>query len=127
MNISGNRILITGADGFIGSHLAEMLAARGAKVRALSLYNSFGSSGWLDEADPKLDQLIRGTLDRESAARGLAYHELRYRNSGTSVWVEVHLLFPSGVPLEGAHAAATAIGEALEDALPVASRVISEQ
>lgn len=81
--------------------------------------------GLMDEADPHLDQLIRATLDRETASRGLAYHELRYRNSGTSVWVEVHLLFPGGVPIEGAHAAATAIEEALADALPVASRVLT--
>ena len=81
--------------------------------------------GLMDEADPQLDRLIHGTLDRETAARGLAYHELRYRNSGTSVWVEVHLLFPTGVPVEGAHAAATAIEEALADALPVTSRVLT--
>lgn len=81
--------------------------------------------GLMDEADPQLDQLIVAALDRETAARGLAYHELRYRNSGTSVWLEVHLLFPAGVPLEAAHAQATAIEEALEDALPVASRVLT--
>jgi cation diffusion facilitator family transporter len=81
--------------------------------------------GLMDEADPALDRLIRETLDRETAARGLTYHELRYRNSGTSVWLEVHLLFPASVALEGAHAAATAIEEALEDALPVSSRVIT--
>lgn len=81
--------------------------------------------GLMDEADPQLDQLIGATLDRETAARGLAYHELRYRNSGTSVWLEVHLLFPAGVPLEAAHAQATAIEQALEDALPVASRVLT--
>jgi len=81
--------------------------------------------GLMDEADPQLDRLIRDTMDRETAARGLAYHELRYRNSGTSVWLEVHLLFPAGVPLEAAHAQATAIEQALEDALPVASRVLT--
>ncbi len=40
--------LVTGADGFIGSHLAEMLASAGWNVRALSQYNSFNSWGWLD-------------------------------------------------------------------------------
>jgi NAD dependent epimerase/dehydratase len=48
MRISGNRVLITGADGFIGSHLVELLAKRGAQVRALSLYNSFNDWGWLE-------------------------------------------------------------------------------
>ena len=41
-------VLVTGADGFIGSHLAEMLAARGCRVRALSQYNSFNNWGWLE-------------------------------------------------------------------------------
>ena len=43
-----NRVLITGADGFIGSHLTEALVAEGAKVRALAQYNSFNSWGWLE-------------------------------------------------------------------------------
>ncbi len=81
--------------------------------------------GLMDEADPLLDRVIHETLERETASRGLAYHELRYRNSGTSVWVEVHLLFPPGVALEAAHADATAVEDALSDAIPVASRVIT--
>ena len=40
---------MTGADGFIGSHLTEMLVAGGAQVRALSLYNSFNNWGWLED------------------------------------------------------------------------------
>ena len=42
------KILVTGADGFIGSHLTEVLVRRGYEVRAFVLYNSFGSWGWLD-------------------------------------------------------------------------------
>lgn len=44
----GRRCLVTGADGFIGSHLTEALVRAGAEVRAFVLYNSFGSNGWLD-------------------------------------------------------------------------------
>lgn len=43
------RVLVTGADGFIGSHLVEMLVNKGAKVRALSQYNSFNFWGWLED------------------------------------------------------------------------------
>jgi NAD dependent epimerase/dehydratase len=48
MDISRHKILVTGADGFIGSHLVEALLAKGCDVRAFVLYNSFGSRGWLD-------------------------------------------------------------------------------
>ncbi|MFG6380229.1 MAG: NAD-dependent 4,6-dehydratase LegB [Lachnospiraceae bacterium] len=41
-------ILVTGADGFIGSHLVESLIEKGYKVKAFVMYNSFNSSGWLD-------------------------------------------------------------------------------
>src|SRR5437868_9465648 len=44
------RILVTGADGFIGSHLVEALSADGHSVRALVQYNIFNSWGWLDQA-----------------------------------------------------------------------------
>lgn len=43
-------VLITGADGFIGSHLTEMLIRQGHSVRAMVLYNSFGKAGWLDDS-----------------------------------------------------------------------------
>ena len=45
----GLNVVVTGADGFIGSHLTEALVHRGASVTALCQYNSFGSQGWLDD------------------------------------------------------------------------------
>ena len=46
-------ILITGADGFIGSHLVEMLVAKGYQIRALAQYNSFNNWGWLEDVKCK--------------------------------------------------------------------------
>ena len=54
MQIEKNKILITGAEGFIGSHLCEALVKRGVSVRALVLYNSFNKEGWLDEIPKKI-------------------------------------------------------------------------
>jgi NAD dependent epimerase/dehydratase len=58
MNLTSKKILVTGADGFIGSHLVEHLVALGYDVRAFVLYNSFGSWGWLDHTEKNvLDSL----------------------------------------------------------------------
>lgn len=51
MRLENQKIFITGADGFIGSHLTEMLVKRGTKVKALSYYNSFNYWGWLEDID----------------------------------------------------------------------------
>lgn len=48
MNLKYKKILITGADGFIGSHLVEQLIEEGANIKAFVYYNSFNSWGWLD-------------------------------------------------------------------------------
>jgi NAD dependent epimerase/dehydratase len=55
--LTGKNILVTGADGFIGSHLVETLLKRGLKVRALSQYNSFNNWGWLEDFYKEYDNL----------------------------------------------------------------------
>jgi len=59
MDLKNRKILVTGADGFIGSHLTEELVRTGHDVRAFVYYNSFNSWGWLDHAEPA----IRDGLD----------------------------------------------------------------
>lgn len=59
MNLSNKKILVTGADGFIGSHLSEKLVRQGHDVRAFVFYNSFNSWGWLDHFSKE----IRENLD----------------------------------------------------------------
>ncbi|MGF6845075.1 NAD dependent epimerase/dehydratase [Chitinophaga sp. W3I9] len=58
MELKNKRVLITGADGFIGSHLTERLLEEGCKVKAFVYYNSFNSWGWLDTlSQDQLSQL----------------------------------------------------------------------
>src|SRR5262245_14630778 len=51
MELQGKRVLVTGGDGFIGSWLVEELVRVGARVTALSCYNSFNFWGWLEDLD----------------------------------------------------------------------------
>lgn len=56
--MSYKKILVTGADGFIGSHLTEELIRKGYDVRAFVYYNSFNSWGWLDQADAEIKKSL---------------------------------------------------------------------
>lgn len=63
--LKGKKILVTGADGFIGSHVVERLLGYGADVTAFCMYNSFGAHGWLDES-----QAFKGAV-RDGQARAV--------------------------------------------------------
>ena len=75
--MTAHHVLVTGSDGFIGSHLVERLALDGHKVKALTMYNSFGTWGWL-ESSPKevLEQVevvpgdIRDSIFVRNAMKG---------------------------------------------------------
>lgn len=76
----GCNVLITGADGFIGSHLVEHLAHAGAAVTALAQYNALGTTGWLEELDEAVaDQVLieRGDIrDPGFVTRLVAGHDI---------------------------------------------------
>jgi NAD dependent epimerase/dehydratase len=72
VSLRGTKVLVTGADGFIGSHLTERLVAEGAEVRAFCLYNSRGSAGWLDDVDPATRAAIEVRLGDIRDARFVA-------------------------------------------------------
>ena len=71
MNWKGKRVLVTGAGGFIGSHLTERLVREGADVRALVHYNAPGTHGWLDHSPVRGQfNVIAGDIcDRDSVRR----------------------------------------------------------
>src|SRR5688572_23386250 len=58
MKLAGKKVFVTGADGFIGSHLVEELISKGCKVKALAVYNSFNTWGWLDTLDASIKSQI---------------------------------------------------------------------
>jgi len=72
MRLTGKRVLVTGADGFIGSHLVERLVQQGTSVRALVQYNSFNFWGWLEEL-PSLDgvEVVSGDIRDPHFCHGL--------------------------------------------------------
>jgi dTDP-glucose 4,6-dehydratase len=81
MNWSGIKVLVTGAGGFIGSHLTERLVELGAEVRALVHYNALGARGWIDDSRVKdsVEVVLGDVADRDSVdsamrGRNVVFH-----------------------------------------------------
>lgn len=66
------KVLVTGADGFIGSHLTQLLLDRGFSVRALVQYNSFGFRGWLEGIDSPELEIVAGDVRDSSFCRKIS-------------------------------------------------------
>lgn len=89
MTWKGKKVLVTGAGGFIGSHLVEWLAEAGAKVRAFVHYNALGTWGWLDESS------VRDSIEVVS---GDIYDRDNIRQAMKDVEVVFHLAALIGIP-----------------------------
>jgi NAD dependent epimerase/dehydratase len=68
---SGRKVLVTGGEGFIGSHLVEGLLSAGAEVRVLSYYNAFGNRGWLDTLDLDVEVLPGDVRDADRVTQAV--------------------------------------------------------
>lgn len=62
VTLADKKVLVTGADGFIGSHLTQALLAEGCSVRALCIYNSFNTWGWLDDVRHPNLEIVTGDV-----------------------------------------------------------------
>ena len=109
MNWAGKRVLVTGAGGFIGSHLVERLARSGAETRALVHYNAQGAAGWLDRAALRNEvEVLAGDIaDRDSV-----------RQAMTGVEVVFHLAALIAIPYSY-HAPASYVRTNIEGTLNV--------
>ena len=78
MNWHGKKVLVTGAGGFIGSHLTERLIEAGADVRALVRYTSSGTWGWLDQSplQDDMDVVAGDIVDRDSVQQAMQDREV---------------------------------------------------
>ena len=91
MKLRNKRVLVTGADGFIGSHLVERLVRYGCKVRAFVYYNAFNSWGWLDSLEQK-------KLKRIDVFPGDIRDQNSIRKAMKDIDVTFHLAALVGIP-----------------------------
>lgn len=81
--------------------------------------------GLMDQAEPELEGKIRSILSAQTEALGIDYHHLRYRNAGTRLLIEAHLLFPDELTLTQAHELATRLEKRVEGALEKPAELIT--
>ncbi|MCL4201888.1 MAG: cation diffusion facilitator family transporter [Pirellulaceae bacterium] len=79
--------------------------------------------GLMDEADPEIDRQLLAVLEAQTERYGIQFHDVRHRSLGSLYWVEVHLLFPESQTIGEAHRTATAIENAVSEALGVRAYV----
>ena len=120
-NVAGRRVFVTGADGFIGSHLTEACLRAGARVKALACYSSFDENGWLDHipADARDGlEIARGDVRDAGLMRDMAegsevvFHlaaliAIPYSYAAPASYVETNVMGTLNV-LEAARAAGAA-------------------
>ncbi len=83
------------------------------------------AGGLMDEGNTELRDSIIKVLANETLALGLKYHQLRYRESGNSIWIEFHLLFPQGTLLDDAHKKATEIESTIKKSLNTSVNIVT--
>lgn len=79
--------------------------------------------GLMDKTNPELEQKARLTIESFCREHSLAFHRLRLRESGQKVYVDLHLLFPTGTPIERAHALATSLELDVAAQMPITADV----
>ncbi len=99
-------------DPLVAFAVATQILFQGARMVRRSL------EGLMDRVDPDADAAIRQVLPRLARELDLRFHELRFRNMGRGVHLEMHLLFPFAMPLGKAHRKATELERRLSAALP---------
>ncbi len=83
------------------------------------------AQGLMDYSDPETGRKLRDTLDKVCARLNVEYHGVRFRSSGYTLLIEVHLLFPYQVSVGEAHSIATQVEESLPKALGIPAQVVT--
>jgi divalent metal cation (Fe/Co/Zn/Cd) transporter len=94
-------------------------------LREGSLIVRHAAQGLMDTSNPRLEALASTALQTFCAEELLTYHRFRLRESGARIYIDFHLQFPDGVPIEVAHAQATRAERLVADALPQTADITS--